>query len=222
MLRKTFIYLPLLVCIALTTTSFKKKPTKGRGRAISCSSCSHKFVDGVDKHREVTKYSSLKTPAKNFSAIQTYVADSQLAKLGNGEGYMLAKMTYSYPYLTVKAVDFVDQLGSAYRAACARKGVPYRPFIITSALRTQESVARLTRVNRNAIPESAHLYGTTFDISWCRFGGTQAPSQKNLNVLVEVLEDLREAQACYVKFERQQACFHITVNEAKTESIVKN
>jgi hypothetical protein len=177
----------------------------------------------VDKHREVTKYSSLKTPARNLTAIKAYVADSQLAQLNtNGNDYMLAKMTYSYPYLTVRSVDFVEQLGSAYRAACARKGVPYRPFIITSALRTHESVARLTRVNRNAIPESAHLYGTTFDISWSRFGSTKSPSQKNLNVLISVLEEMRQSGACYVKFERQQACFHITVNEAKSDMIARN
>jgi hypothetical protein len=168
----------------------------------------------------VTRYSSLKAPARNLTQIKKFVADGQLASLGNGDGYMLAKMSYSYPYLTVKSVDFVDELGAAYRDACKKKGVTYRPFIITSALRTHETVARLTRVNRNAIKESAHLYGTTFDISWRGFGPGKTPSQKNLNILIEVLEDFREAGACYIKYERQQACFHITVNEPVAESAI--
>lgn len=208
------------------TVSFKKVPSKkGRTKVsygVNCSKCSYVFNDRVDKHREVTRNSSLKTPPKNLNHIRQYVADSQLAPLFNSNTYMLAKMNYSYPYLTLKSVDFVNQLANAYREACRKKGVAFRPFIITSALRTYESVARLTRVNGNAIKESAHLYGTTFDISWRRFGGTQAPSQQNLNILISVLRDLRDAGACYVKYERQQACFHITVNESKTDLIARN
>ncbi len=225
MLRKTLFAVPLLLAIAVLTMSFKKHPSKkGRSRVVrsyvSCHQCSYKFDDGVDKHREVTRYSSLKTPARNLSQIRQFVADGQLASLGNGDGYLLAKMTYSYPYLTVKSVDFVDELGAAYRDACKKKGVPYRPFVITSALRTHESVARLTRVNRNAIKESAHLYGTTFDISWRGFGPGKTPSQKNLNVLIEVLDGFRQSGNCYVKYERQQACFHVTVNENQAESMI--
>jgi hypothetical protein len=228
MMRKTLIAVPALLVIAMLTMGFKKTPSKkGRPKSsrtyVSCTRCSNVFDDGVEKHREVTRNSTLKTPPRNLSHIRQYVADSQLAKLDNGNGYMVAKMNYSYPYLTVKAVDFVEELGEAYRLACKKKGVTYRPFIITSALRTHESVARLTRVNGNAIKESAHLYGTTFDISWRRFGSNQAPSQQNLNVLIEVLRGMRESGACFVKYERQQACFHITVNEATaTELIASN
>ena len=226
MLRKTLTTVPLLMAIAILSMSFKKGPSKkGRNKAryaVSCSKCSYVFDDGVDKHREVSKNSSLKTPPKNLSHIQQYVAENQLEPLSNSSLYLLAKMNYSYPYLTVKSADFVDQLAMAYREACRKNGVAFRPFIITSALRTYESVARLTRVNGNAIKESAHLYGTTFDISWRRFGPAEAPSQQNLNILIQVLRDLRDAGACYVKFERHQACFHITVNESKTELVASN
>ena len=216
----------MLMVIAMLTMGFKKVPAKkGRTRArssVSCSKCSYVFDDGVDKHREVSRNSTLKTPAQNLSHIRQYVAENQLAALDNSNMYMLAKMTYSYPYLTVKSVDFVDQLAIAYRDACRKKGVLFRPFIITSALRTYESVARLTRVNGNAIKESAHLYGTTFDISWRRFGAEKAPSQPNLNILIEVLRNLRDAGTCYVKYERHQACFHITVNESRSDLMASN
>jgi uncharacterized protein YcbK (DUF882 family) len=227
MIRKTLIALPLFLVITTLTMSFREAPSlKGRKKttvsSVNCVKCANVFDDGVEKHRMVTKNSALKAPLRNQKHIRRYVANSQLAPLKSGNGYMVAKMTYSYPYLTVKAVDFVEQLSLAYRQACQLKGIPFRPFIITSALRTSESVSRLTKVNGNAIRESAHLYGTTFDISWFRFGRNQAPSQRNLDALVSVLTSFREAGACFVKYEKQQACFHITVNEAASEVYARN
>jgi hypothetical protein len=179
-----------------------------------CASCK-KFDDGAAKHKEVAKTSSIGGPVKNYSVLKNYVSSNKLIKLSSGNGYLVSKMNYSYPYVTVKAHQFIEELGQAYKAKCRERGVAYLPFIITSATRTKESVAKLTRVNRNAVPESAHLYGTTVDISWVRFGTEQKHSQKNLNVLIDVLMDMRDKEACFVKFERMQACFHITVNESK-------
>jgi len=227
MIRKTLITLPLLLVITTLTSGFSKAPSRKGSKkttapSVNCTKCADVFDDGVEKHRMVTRNSALKAPLGNQKHIRRSVADSQLAPLKSGNGYMVAKMNFSYPYLTVKAVDFVEQLGKAYREACRMKGIPYRPFIITSALRTSESVSRLTKVNGNAIRESAHLYGTTFDISWIRFGKNQLPSQKNLNALVSVLAEMRESGACFVKYEKQQACFHITVNEAASEVYARN
>ena len=73
----------------------------------------------------------------------------------------------------------------------------------------------LRRRNRNASDNSAHQYGTTFDISYIRFMPGQSDYRLNdecmKNVLGEVLNDLRNRGRCYVKFERKQSCFHITV-----------
>lgn len=184
-------------------------PDKG-----GCSTCK-KFDDSAAKHKEVAKTSSIGGPVKNYAVLKNYVSSNKLIKLSSGNGYLVSKMNYSYPYVTVKAHRFIEKLGQAYMAKCKERGVAYLPFIITSATRTKESVAKLTRVNRNAVPESAHLYGTTVDISWVRFGTDQKHSQKNLNVLIDVLMDMRDKEACFVKFERMQACFHITVNESK-------
>jgi hypothetical protein len=117
--------------------------------------------------------------------------------------------------VTQKAHQFIEELGKAYSEECKRKGIQNLPFVITSATRTKESVAKLSRVNGNAVKESTHLYGTTIDISWVRFGVQQKHSQRNLDALIEALMDMRDKEACFVKFERMQACFHITVNESK-------
>jgi hypothetical protein len=203
-----------LAAIALAIPALMSFGTPDKGVCTTCK----KFDDGVAKHKEVAKTSSIGGPAKNYSVLKNYVSSNKLVKLNSGNGYLVSKMNYSYPYVTAKAHQFIEELGQAYMAKCKEKGVAYLPFIITSATRTKESVAKLTRVNRNAIPESAHLYGTTIDISWVRFGTAQKHSQKNLNVLIDVLMDMRDKEACFVKFERMQACFHITVNENKIGS----
>ena len=81
-------------------------------------------------------------------------------------------------------------------------------------LRTPRLVKRLRRRNRNAVDTSAHLYGTTFDISYAKFicDSTRVPrTQEDMkNLLGEVVYAMREQGRCYVKYERKQGCFHIT------------
>lgn len=90
---------------------------------------------------------------------------------------------------------------------------------MTSVLRTKDDVKRLRRRNINASKNSAHFYGTTFDISWKRFQKVEDEDGRPLQdvspdtlklVLSEVLRDLKAADKCYVKYELKQGCFHIT------------
>ena len=92
----------------------------------------------------------------------------------------------------------------------------------SSVLRTQDDVKRLRRRNGNASPNSAHFYGTTFDVSWKRFQKIEDEDGRPLQdvsadtlklVLSEVLRDLRKADKCYIKYELKQGCFHITTRE---------
>ena len=96
----------------------------------------------------------------------------------------------------------------------ARGGGAYRPKV-TSVLRTPMTVGRLRRVNGNATTESAHQYGTTFDISYSKFvcddtTATLRTFEDLKNLLAEIIFDLRKQGRCLVKHERRQACFHIT------------
>ena len=90
---------------------------------------------------------------------------------------------------------------------------------VTSVLRTRDDVKRLRRRNGNASMNSAHFYGTTFDLSWKRFRKVEDPDGRPLQdvgadtlkmVLAEVLRDLKREERCYVKYELKQGCFHIT------------
>jgi hypothetical protein len=77
----------------------------------------------------------------------------------------------------------------------------------------------LRRRNSNASENSAHCYGTTFDVSWKRFQKVEDEDGRPLQdvssdtlklVLSEVLRDLKKAEKCYIKYELKQGCFHIT------------
>lgn len=123
-------------------------------------------------------------------------------------------LTHSVPYLKSYANDALQEISRAFLDSLqARGGGEYR-IIVTSVLRTPETVRRLKRRNRNASENSAHVFGTTFDISYRRFaysGKGIVRTQEDLkNLLGEVLNDQRNLGRIYVKYERKQSCFHIT------------
>ena len=129
-------------------------------------------------------------------------------------------MTRSIPYLVPRASNLLQQIGKNFIDSLYVKDVPLHKIIVSSVLRTEDDVSRLRRVNGNASEQSCHRYGTTFDITYVRFDpvhhidGTPCVSVSDAilkPVLSEVLRDLRAQGLCYVKHERKQSCFHITV-----------
>lgn len=133
--------------------------------------------------------------------------------------YAVDSLTHSIPYLVPCAARLVDTIGQNFLDSLASKGLNPYTVIVTSVLRTRDDVKRLRRSNYNASANSAHSYGTTFDISWKRFRKVEDPDGRPLQdvgsdtlkmVLAEVLRDLRRARRCYVKYELRQGCFHIT------------
>ena len=81
------------------------------------------------------------------------------------------------------------------------------PFTISSLTRTKTDVLELNRINKNAILDSAHLRGKTFDVNYRTFNHNKA----QLKCFIASLSELREANRCFVKFEGKKGCLHITV-----------
>lgn len=138
----------------------------------------------------------------------------RLERLSSCEEYYLDNLTHSIPYLVPRAHRLLKDIGAAFRDSLqARGGGAYR-VKVTSVLRTPSLVRQLRRRNRNAVDTSAHLYGTTFDISHINFicdSLTVARTQEDLkNLLGEVIENERRNGRCYVKYERKQSCYHVT------------
>lgn len=133
--------------------------------------------------------------------------------------YKVDSLTHSIPYLIPGAAQLLDTIGANFLDSLTAKGLNPNKIIVTSVLRTQDDVKRLRRRNVNASANSAHSYGTTFDVSWKRFEKVEDKDGRPLQdvssdtlklVLSEVLRDLRRADKCYIKYELKQGCFHIT------------
>jgi hypothetical protein len=146
---------------------------------------------------------------------------SKLVKLEATDTYVIDSLTHSIPYLIPSAKELLDDIGRVFQDSLSAKGLnPYK-LVVTSVLRTEEDVAKLSKNNINAAENSTHCYGTTFDLSYWRYVKIpdlrgrpyeDVPPEYLRATLSQVLKDIHDqGNRCYVKYERQQNCFHITV-----------
>ncbi len=129
--------------------------------------------------------------------------------------YQVDTMYHSVPYLVPEAVLLLQYIASRFHHLMEEHYPEMKDykFIVTSALRTEESERRLKRVNRNATDTSCHIYGTTFDISVPRYEsdeGRDTVVDQCRQMMGLALYELRYEGLCYVKYERG-SCFHITL-----------
>ena len=146
---------------------------------------------------------------------------SKLVKLEATDTYVIDSLTHSIPYLIPSAKELLDDIGRVFQDSLSAKGLnPYK-LVVTSVLRTEEDVAKLSKNNINASENSTHCYGTTFDLSYWRYMKIpdlrgrpyeDVPPEYLRATLSQVLKDIHDqGNRCFVKYEKQQNCFHITV-----------
>lgn len=145
---------------------------------------------------------------------------TDLVYMGTSPFYHVDPLQQSIPYLVPRAAILLQDLGQAFYDSLHVKGLPFQQFIVTSVLRTRADVSRLRKCNGNATENSCHLFGTTFDISYTRYTPLRVPGESRRwavrddtlkYILSEVLNDARQKGRCYIKYEKKQKCFHITV-----------
>ena len=173
------------------------------------------FNDLNDKHLSVAKKIGIK-PLETREALAD--VKDKLVKIDDNRAYEVDKLTHSVPYLVPEAASLLQEIGESFRDSLVMHHYSPYKIIVTSVLRTDEDVKKLSKRNVNASKRSVHCYGTTFDITYKRFhrmdNSEPETSQAKLQaVLGEVLSDLKKQGRCYVKFEVKQACFHVTVRE---------
>ena len=148
---------------------------------------------------------------------------SKLVKLEDTDTYVVDSLTHSIPYLIPSAKALLDRIGQTFQDSLATHGLnPYK-LVVTSVLRTEADIAKLRQKNLNASENSTHRYGTTFDLSYWHYVKIpeylgrpyeDVPPEYLRAVLSQVLKDLHdEPGVCYIKYERKQSCFHITVRQ---------
>lgn len=189
---------------------------KGGGKGLNIS---YRFRDVNDTQLVAAQRYGI-VPLRTRDGLDSVA--SQLIKIESSRAFKVDCLTHSVPYLTPSASELLNTIAANFQAKLQQQGFAQYQFIVTSMLRTSEDVRKLLRVNRNAVKNSCHLYGTTFDIAYnCfekidsmpDFDGADASYKVLLNTLGETLRELRDDNRCYVKFERGQPCYHITTRQ---------
>lgn len=184
--------------------SRRSKLSKGYGRT---------FNDTNDVHLAMAmKYGTEPLQSLEDAKSRTFF---ELARVDSCQYYTIKRLTHSAPYLIPRSKWMLMTIGKNFQDSLASQyGVEGYQIIVTSLLRTDDSIRRLRRRNSNASKNSAHRFGTTFDISYIHYNRTDSaryiPEYRLKETLAEVLYDLRREGHCYVKYEVKQSCFHVT------------
>ena len=169
-----------------------------------CSQCPELFDDSVGKHAKSYRWDGIKAKG-SMDELEKLHKAGILEEIKTNAYFEVEDLTYSVPYLLPIGEKFLTALGERYHEKCDAAGIKYVPFVVTSLTRSTKSVKKLRRGNRNAIENSAHLKGKTLDISYRKFEN----NQKQLNLFVDALYELKQEGWCFVKYERT-GCLHIT------------
>lgn len=153
-------------------------------------------------------------PINDMSGL--YYNRRPIVEIATTDHYHLEPLTHSLPFLVPEAEKLLDDIGNEFTAQAKKlTGKDGYKVIVTSVLRTPQTVKSLMRVNKNAVENSTHMYGTTFDLAYNNFivpdTAAGIGGDKLKMILAEVLSKKRDEGRCYVKYELKSPCFHITV-----------
>ena len=169
--------------------------------------------DQLWTYAEHSKQHGIPLIPKNKSDIDRLVSPGSLKELQQTDDYVLDTMYYSYPYLVQDAHDLLIEIGERFQRKLENTGLECTRFTVTSVLRTEESIRRLQRRNRNSVRNSPHLHGTTFDLSYKTFFAEQKLSEGQVHylgqMLMQTLYELRKDKKCWVTYEVWQTCLHV-------------
>lgn len=212
----------LLVGCSRQTTSdntVEETPTEEqKGKAVLYPGRSFryqdKFRDNNKLHLAAATAIGLKRKPKDREDAKKMKGN--LKEIRSCKNYVVDDLTHSIPYLTPKAAAELDAIGNEFADILSRNGLPHYRFRVTSILRTEDDIHRLQRSgNVNSTSNSAHCYGTTFDLAYYHYEKMSRSSdyvpEDNLKlVLGQVLLNEQRKGHIYVKYEGKQCCFHIT------------
>lgn len=174
------------------------------------------FNDLNKVHLATAQKIGIKPVASREEAVH---ASKKMEEIKTNEYYEVEKLTHSIPFLIPEAATLLKDIGKSFQDSLINLNASLYKVKVTSVTRTVVDVKKLKKRNSNASVNSSHQYGTTFDISWARYikideSDTLEISNDQLKmVLATVLRNMKNEKRCYIKHERKQGCFHITVRK---------
>lgn len=213
-MRSVKSFLLLLICSAVFVVAVAVL-IKGAHSYVSSSGnkkYATEFADMQSKHKSAAvKYGFKAAPLTERGEVRNVQG---LERVRSCRFYKVNEMRHGLPYLTPSAKEELRSLSMDFQDGCRSKSITPARLIITSMLRTEDDVRGLREENQNAVEDSAHQYGTTFDITWAHFQSynKKVDGQEYLSLLSDVLRKHRDEGRIYVRYEVRQECFHITVN----------
>jgi hypothetical protein len=176
-------------------------------------SFSRKLDDRIPEYISKSSVSGI-AKCKDKDDLLKKVSEGKLFLIVGGYGYIIEKMSHSYPYLTGDGKDLIAEIGKRFREKISATKLKGSSFRITSMTRTTDILKKLREVNSNASPSSPHLYGNALDISYIRFSTpkwfvTSCDKKYLKDALAEVIWQLREEKKCWATYEIKQSCFHV-------------
>lgn len=173
--------------------------------------------DDVAAYWKHSRETGLKKDLTFINDIRAAYHKGEIELIEPTKHYEIDTMWYSFAFAKTHVKTFLDTLALRFQANLKQTDLEGTRFLITSLLRTKSSVARLRKNNRNAIKNSSHLHGTTFDVSYATFMGERSYNEGEIQHLKEALAkalfDLRNEGKCWVKYELYQTCFHVVVKK---------
>jgi hypothetical protein len=151
---------------------------------------------------------------KDEDEIEEKVAQGKMVEVKSGNGYIVANLSHSYPYLTRDSRNLLLEISKNFKAKISNTRLKDSSFKITSMTRTTEKLKILRGVNSNASINSPHLFGNAFDVSYIKFSThkffmTNCDEKYLMEALAEVIWKLRNENKCWATFEKNQNCFHV-------------
>lgn len=171
------------------------------------------FNDMQDKQKAAAVKNGLATFQSRADVEAKYAKlkrEGKLVEISTNSKYIVRELTNSSPYVVPKMAKLLDDIGTIFQAMSQSNA----QFVVTSVLRTEEDITNLKKKNGNASSNSCHCNATTVDISYARFGKDGEEERENYHLrlaLAKTMHELRKEERCYVKIERKQYCYHITV-----------
>lgn len=211
----------------------------GRASALGASE-----VAGLRQDLNATQIATARTLGRRVSGeaeMERLRSEGRLVALADSTPYwILRDMDHSVPYVTPDAHAMLLELGRRFHARLDRLRLPRYRMKVTSALRTDETQAKLRKINSYASQTvSAHEFGTTVDVSHERFAapaepGTSArgapsavrPEPMEVEMLDSIgvehsrvlqaelgraIAEMRDGGALHVMMENRQPVYHMTV-----------